>query len=511
VRYLTAYQKKQALAKLSEMDKYIQGDVVVLPSGVAGAAGDLSRRLQSSISEDTRMSDDQVSCACQHPMRDVVSSMGALDMMPTLGEMFRMLCQYAGVAPDPGVHANLGNIRSALLSGLGEDPRMFDAVVHLAQTHSTGQPSKRIVEIVLPLQEKRALAEDYLMRRYVPEELGVWSEMIGVDPHDAYYSRPQELLTMDAPGGGQRATQRIVAEKMDLKNKQRKAFEAGVVASGTGLGFGAMHLLGKVNPVGRLGKWPVLAAGALTTGAVLSSKDPEMVTREGVRIPANTPMVKRSTAVRPNIAHVAIMWPHMHKTAQAGASGLLPQGSVPQDATLALQKIASQLAAADRASLEAEARLYGAAVMDGILSRGEQTIKAAQDAGVFPAQVAQPQPQGEIDLYHVAATSAQKTAEYIGQQQRKTAEAQQADLDLYQVAATSAQKTAAFIAQQHKAAAASQASDPRVLHVPPPATSPSALEVQKVAQDLTSVCTQAFEQGHAMAAGVVAQLAGHAQ
>jgi hypothetical protein len=201
----------------------------------------------------------------------------------------------------------------------------------------------------------------------------------------------------------------------------------------------------------------------------------------------------------------------MHKTAQAGASGLLPQGSVPQDATLALQKIASQLAAADRASLEAEARLYGAAVMDGILSRGEQTIKAAQDAGVFPAQVAQPQPQGEIDLYHVAATSAQKTAEYIGQQQRKTAEAQQADLDLYQVAATSAQKTAAFIAQQHKAAAASQASDPRVLHVPPPATSPSALEVQKVAQDLTSVCTQAFEQGHAMAAGVVAQLAGHAQ
>jgi len=291
--------KCAALKKLSEIDKMVDGELSAAP--YAGGTPAVMKALAQSYAKDFEpVGDDVIEEMARRPLRDSVATFSSMDMSPSADELLRLFSHWSGGGSDDVQAVPVGSIRRVILRVFGDSPDLVDVCQGAAGVGvgaAPGDASLKLASLLAPMMEKRALAGDLLMRKYVPENAGVWTGLVGGDPGAAYYGRAQQPLHATDPSTGDRyATTRNVAEQTDLNNVKHKALEAGVLAGATGIGVGAMSLMGRKNKALRVARWPVGAVGMGLAGYAGLRKIPEFKTDEGVSVPHNTPMSKMSAA-----------------------------------------------------------------------------------------------------------------------------------------------------------------------------------------------------------------------
>ncbi len=220
-------------------------------------------------------------------MSDIAQSR---DAVPGLLDIYAAVCASRSEAMRPKVASSLAWARAQILKMASEDLGVCRWLESLLPPPRT--PLSPGVWDALTFSSKSAsLADEEIMRNYVPESLG------SLAMPDAYYGRTLDPLTAVDPRSGRAyQTTRQQAERTDLANLKTRMGEAGTVAAGTGAALGAMHLMRGKSLAASLGRIPVAIGGGLLTVGAAGNDAPRVTTLEGVDIPSNTPFVPVKTS-----------------------------------------------------------------------------------------------------------------------------------------------------------------------------------------------------------------------
>jgi hypothetical protein len=305
-------EKRSALQKVSDIEKVVAGDVVdprstpSLDAAEVNAVNHTTKILSPWKSGIPTLSVRALSSVggCSAPQ--LASSMFAIGMLPTVVELFRLICMLKGLPSDPDIEQRLSYSQGKVAAALRVAPQILTAIERAGLVKLSHEYIRRdLIDLTSPMQEKRALYKDYLARRYVPESVGGLAEQSGIAtllPGDenmsatnAYYSETnQPLHWQDDKTGKTYQTTRRAGEKADWSNRKKEMAEAAGLAAVTGIGYKALS-----------GRHPVLAAPALLGGAwgvtdtLTKQRTPTVETLEGVKVPVNTEFVeKRASGLR---------------------------------------------------------------------------------------------------------------------------------------------------------------------------------------------------------------------
>jgi len=309
-------EKRSALQKISDIEKVVAGDVIdpratsSLDTSEVNAVNHTSRILSSWKSGIPTLSTSSLASVGGCSLPQLASSMFAVGMLPTVVELFRLICLMRGIESDPEVEMRLAYSQGKMASAMQASPQVLLACERSGLVKLSQQYVRRdLVELVIPMQEKRALYKDYLARRYVPESVGGIVEQTGVanmlpgegnmSADNAYYKPTHEKLHwQDETTGKTYQTTRRAGEKADWSNRKKEVAEAAGVAGLAGLCYKAVS---SRHPVAAA---PLLLGGAwMTTDTLKKQRSPMVETLEGVKVPVNTEFVeKRASGLR----HVGI-------------------------------------------------------------------------------------------------------------------------------------------------------------------------------------------------------------
>lgn len=299
-----ANRKRADLNKVSEMDKYIRGHIgSVDESKLPGRCAEPTKHVKENVippllDKAESLPSRIISDMAEKGLDKMFASTNAAGIIPTPGEIFRVICHKKGIQP-PDKAVRVVNVSTGPLSDLvGENPEELTHVEeYLESCMKDENVDSDLVYKLGNFREKRGLYEDYLMREHVPEEVGVpFSEATGVSsPDDAYYGSTQDTLHVRDPSSGQtyETTQRA-AEKADWSNNKKLMAEGIGTAAALGLGYKTLTSGSK-----RL-KWltPALLGGSIYGAKNLMEGQsvPDIQTREGVKVPANTEFVPKTAS-----------------------------------------------------------------------------------------------------------------------------------------------------------------------------------------------------------------------
>ena len=298
-------EKRSALQKVSDIEKVVAGDVgdardtPSLDNSEVNAVSHTSRILSPWMRGIPTVSSRDLLSVGGCSMPQLASSMFAVGMMPTVVELFRLICALKGIESDPDVEMRLSFSQGKIASALSRAPQVLSACEQAGLIKLSGAYVRRdIVDLVTPMQEKRALYKDYLARRYVPESVGGLVEQSGVanilpgenmSTDNAYYkSTHQPLHWKDEASGKTYQTTRRAGEKADWSNRKKELAEAAGIAGVSAVGYKAIA-----------GRHPIAAAplllggGWLATDTIKNQQTPTVKTLEGVDVPVNTEFVEK--------------------------------------------------------------------------------------------------------------------------------------------------------------------------------------------------------------------------
>lgn len=297
-------REKSALAKLSEIDKVIHGDVANTTStSDASIQAALKQFQQTPACSMDPVTNRAAAMCAPYDVRTIVNSMCMIGMAPTAKDMFRILSAKQGLEPDPAYEAVAGAMQSALVELFEENPHLMEELMTFpgADLHKApGSP-----ELANKLAEEmpgRALFVDKFMRENVPESYGMpLGTALGLDPTKAYYGDTRRPLTYVNPEDGKEyQTNRHAAELADTANKKRLAVEAAGAAGLLGVAYKSMTASGKLK---YLQPAALGGAGIIGYDMVRGQRVPRVKTQEGEYVPLNTEFVEK----RSGIMHNAVM------------------------------------------------------------------------------------------------------------------------------------------------------------------------------------------------------------
>ena len=295
--------KRAALQKLSDIDKVLHGEVVNPNSpGLQGSELHATKSLAKSIvpavvPSMTDLPADILQDLSKLSVPSMLSSMSASGMCPTGSEIHVIIASKLGTTADPVISKKVAAIQGLLAAALVDTPTALDAL----ESQGLLKMSEDLVDVyavnrLKPYQEKRALWEDYVARKYIPDS---WGTPVGTitgafSPDNAYYEPAmQNLHYRDDETGRIYQTTRHTAERADVDNHKKLAIE----------GAGLAALLGlSVKSLTARNKWRWLAppalmgAGALGYNIIDNQKVPTIETLEGVKVPANTEFVEKRSS-----------------------------------------------------------------------------------------------------------------------------------------------------------------------------------------------------------------------
>jgi len=305
-------QKKSTLQKLSTIDKIIQGDVVD-PASMGMGPGELratkslvSNVLPSVMRDSPQLPDKILEGMSRLSIPSMLSSTNACGIIPTTPELHIIISKKQGITASPEIGKRLGMLQGVIAEVLSEMPQVLDHMEEGLLKFSSEYVDGYTVNALRPYTEKRALWEDRLARKYIPESVGgVIGDTTGAyDTNNTYYNSVQQPLHFRSPETGRvYQTTRDAGEKADLANKKKLLIEGAGVAGLLGLGVKSLT----ASPKWRwLGGAALGGAGILGNKVVSGQKVPKVMTREGVGVPANTEFVeKRSGAASEVVAPLA--------------------------------------------------------------------------------------------------------------------------------------------------------------------------------------------------------------
>lgn len=318
-RIITNVVKAAALRKLGELEKYISGDLAVLApvsddddcgcwdaheanrqnASVLGIAP-LLPRVSSTLKS---FSDDTVSQLSGFSLPDILMTALGQDIVPTTQEIFRIECARDGLSPDTSMMNQLPSLESALVEAMSSTPEDLDQYqveLGLELGHPDPDAFEKISQILAPYREKRALNNEHIARRLLPEPVAnVAMPAMGMDPYSRHRQPREEVIEVIGDDGSVHRTTRRAAEDTDWMNKRRKMTENAAVATGTGATLASLGMLAASHKSLRLpaamGMLPVAAIGG---GAIYSNSGsaPEVMSTTGEGIPTNTPFTSKQAA-----------------------------------------------------------------------------------------------------------------------------------------------------------------------------------------------------------------------
>ena len=393
-------EKRSSLLKLSDIDKIVSGDVVDprMTPNLDGAEQQAVQHTKTIVAPWMRAGVPNVSIEVMRKagpctLPQFASSMMSLGMVPSVAEIFRFVCAQMGLEPDAEVEASLSGTQGVLAGILSRTPQVIGALEDAGLAKVGSQYVRPdLVQALRPYQEKRALAKDYLMRRYVPEGMGNVVSSSGVGGADeAYYTPTWQSLHYDDPESGKTyMSTRRSAEKADLSNKKKELVEAAGIAAGSGLAYKLLSARHKAFAA------PAALGVLMGGGAIMdTTKTPTMRTREGVDIPINADLIEKRSGYD-NLLRVGlpIAGGSLMTAMMAQENGYAPPG---------IQQMAANNPAAmwlaNTAALSGAGHGVGALAKGGqrLASRTQQVAKNLFDAAPSLQKVAGMR-QDEVDV-----------------------------------------------------------------------------------------------------------------
>lgn len=279
---LAAFEEKRAaIKKMSDIDKTIRGVSVDAKSNVTPGEQRFLEKYRDSViapshSTPPTMSRTTIIRLAQHPVPDVISSLSAAGMQMTTAELMQLLLLAAGSGfePSEAVLDRATFLKPLILGLFEEHPQLLDAAME-HPSFGDGQVEPEIVGRAAKYIEKRSSLSDYLARGLLPS---------------AYRNDPSTLQTLHVtdPHGGVYTTTRGAAQKADnlSHNEQVAKLVGGAALLAAAHSLVAGALPAKLRPAA------AISALGLGAHALRPSRGLNVLTDEGVMIPARTEMVK---------------------------------------------------------------------------------------------------------------------------------------------------------------------------------------------------------------------------
>lgn len=308
--------KSAALRKVSELDKYVSGDIADLQAvndaddcgcwdpptmnQQHAAVRGMQPLLAGIRATVTPLSDDAVRQLAQFDRSDVLSTCMDHDMVPTPQELFRMECARSKIPSNRLLESLMPALERALVLGMQytpDDLDQYQVELGLDTRPPSHSVATKISAIIAPYVEKRALNNEHIARRLLPEPIAAHVlPMMGVDPVEAYRRPQEEVLEVVGDDGQVHRTTRREAESTDWGNKRKKLFENAAIAAGTGATMSTLGLLAVAHKGLRLpAAVGMLPAAAIGTSMLYGNRKgtPEVMSTTGEGIPVNTPFASK--------------------------------------------------------------------------------------------------------------------------------------------------------------------------------------------------------------------------
>lgn len=330
--------KRATLQKISAIDKILHGEFVN-PADVGLAPGEyeaihslVDNVVPGVMADSPELTGEVLEKLSRLSLPSAMSTLFESGIVPSSRETYYLMSTKLGFAPRRDFAERIAAVQGIIAGALVDTPHALDSLLESGMFKiSADLVDWPTVEYLRPWAEKRALWEDAMARRYLPESYGgsVGTLTGAFDPNTYRNPTLQTLSWEDANTGRVYQTNRSTAEQASINNMKKQVAEGVGVAALGGVAVKALTA-GKTNPWRHLAL-PAKAGALYGAYRVASGRGvPDVMTREGVLVPANTEFVERRGSVK-----------HTPVQGSALMTFILAQDSLPSKQQYGVSKLAS--------------------------------------------------------------------------------------------------------------------------------------------------------------------------